>query len=99
MKNLKGKHDNLCTIVEQTMKKRGYQTEKFKEYSIGEIDVVAYHKNYVLLFEIKCHKHHKSYRKATEQLRRAANTLYKNQRVFKLMVYYKNNKPQYEMIK
>ena len=87
------KHDQLIDIIAEELKRRGYENiYKNIEYKrnktiIGEIDLYATHKHYVLLFEMKTTYGHKSYYKAKNQLNRAEKKYFKSyQRVFKFYV-------------
>jgi Holliday junction resolvase-like predicted endonuclease len=99
---MKNKHDALVNIVEKELQRRGFDNiVKFREYSYkqcGEIDIYATKNNYVLLFEIKTNHTYKAQKKAREQLLRAENNCFKNNRVFKFYVTNVSN-PKYEWIR
>lgn len=91
------KHNSLVDIIENRLNNKGYDIHKYETYcsrkGCGEIDLYAIKDNYVLLFEIKSSE--KRYTKAIEQLERAEKCCFKNYRVFKFFVYYKNNDKGY----
>jgi Holliday junction resolvase-like predicted endonuclease len=96
------KHSDLVNVVEKELRQRGYdiihKNIEYNKTKKGEIDIYAVKNNYILLFEIKCNKHIKSYNKAVDQLYRAERYYFnKKQRVFKFFVY-DCKKPKYEKV-
>lgn len=92
-RNTNKRHDGLVLDLEERIKATGWTTNKFVEYKQGEIDLYAVKGDYRAIFEMKCSMKLKNYHYAHNQMARAIDEYFHdNKRTFCFYVYYNNRK-------
>jgi hypothetical protein len=64
-------HDSICSLVSEVLHDHGIPNKLMVEYSVGELDVLAFSNGARYYFEIKSNYTRKSENKAREQIIRA----------------------------
>ena len=99
------KHDSLVDIVKNELVDRDFnQVFMNREYNrngiCGEIDVYGRKGDYLFVFECKCSKTPKNYKRAVNQLERADKFFFKfPEKSFYFLAYFNKDRVVYEKVK
>lgn len=96
------KHDSLCQLVSNRLRVNGWDVVTNLDYNVGgicgEFDVLGAKNGNFMYVECKSNPTVAAYKKAHKQLARADRFPFKNQRLFKVMAYWKNGVACYENV-
>ena len=97
------KHDSLCQLVSNRLRVAGWDVVTNLDYRVGsicgEFDVLGAKYGKFMYVEVKTNPTPAAFKKAYKQLERADRFPFRDHKLYKIMAYWKHNKPEYRWIK